>query len=82
MDSNDRKIFQLDEPAAKSHTSPSWPIRTIEIEPSGNALKKYGPTTHRFDAAMTVSVILPRRGWALVKRAKRSIRLPRFTHFV
>jgi hypothetical protein len=71
MDSNDRKIFELDEPAARSHTPPGWPIRTIEIEPSGKAPKKYGPTTYRFGAAMTVSVILPRRGWTLVKRAKR-----------
>jgi hypothetical protein len=42
MDSNVRKIFELDEPAAKSHTPPGGPIRTIEIEPSGNASKNYG----------------------------------------
>jgi hypothetical protein len=42
MESNDRKIFELDEPAAKSHTPPGWPIRIIEIELSVNAPKNYG----------------------------------------
>ena len=75
MDSNVRKIFELDEPAAKSHTPPGWPIRTIEIEPSGKAPKKYGPKTYRFGAAITLSVILPRRGWTLVKKAKNYVYL-------
>jgi hypothetical protein len=42
MNSNDREIFELDEPAAKSHTPPGWPIRIIEIELSVNAPKNYG----------------------------------------
>ena len=42
MDSNDRNIFQLNEPAAKSNTSLGWPIRTTEMGPSGNAPKNYG----------------------------------------
>lgn len=75
MDSNGWKIVELDEPAAKSHTPPGWPIRTIEIEPSGKAPKKYGPTTYRFGTAMTLSVILPRRGWTLVKKAKNYVYL-------
>ncbi|WP_174038155.1 HNH endonuclease [Agrobacterium tumefaciens] len=64
------KPFELDEPAAKSHTPPGWPIQVIEITPSGKAPKKYGPTAYRFGAAMTLSVILPRRGWTLVKQTK------------
>ena len=70
MKSDDSKTFELDEPAAKSHTPPGWPIQTIELVPSGKAPKKYGPTTYRFGAALTLSVILPRRGWTLVKKTK------------
>lgn len=87
MKSDDSKEFELDEPAAKSHTPPGWQIQTIEIVPSGKAPKKYGLTTYRFGAVLTLSVILPRRGWTLVKKAKNyadllpalgpSIRLPR-----
>jgi 5-methylcytosine-specific restriction protein A len=69
MGSNDQPI-ELNEPAAHSHTPPGWPIQTIEITPSGKAPKKYGPATYRFSAAMTLSVILPRRGWTLVKQTK------------
>ncbi len=70
MKSDDSKEFELDEPAAKSHTPLGWPIQTIEIVPSGKAPRKYGPTTYRFGAALTLSVILPRRGWTLVKKTK------------
>ena len=60
----------LDEPAASSHTPPGWPIQTIEIVPSGKAPKKYGPMAYRFGAVLSLSVILPRRGWVLIKKAK------------
>ena len=70
MKSDDSKDFELDEPAAKSHTPPGWSIQTIELVPSGKAPKKYGPTTYRFGAVLTLSVILPRRGWTLVKKTK------------
>lgn len=70
MKSDDSKEFELDEPAAKSHTPPGWQIQIIEIVPSGKAPKKYGPATYRFGAVLTLSVILPRRGWTLVKKAK------------
>lgn len=68
MDEN--KKFELDEAAAQSHTPPGWPLQNIEIKPSGKAPKKYGPTTYRFAASLTLSVILPRRGWTLVKSTK------------
>ncbi|WP_172846822.1 HNH endonuclease [Burkholderia pseudomallei] len=70
MKSDNSKEFELDEPAAKSHTPPGWSIQTIELVPSGKAPKKYGPTTYRFGAVLTLSVILPRRGWTLVKKTK------------
>ena len=70
MKSNASKEFELDEPAAKSHTPPGWPIQTIEIVPSGKAPRKYGAMTYRFGAVLTLSVILPKRGWALVKKTK------------
>jgi hypothetical protein len=67
--------FELDEPAAHSHTPPGWPIETIEIKPDGKAPKHYGPNTYRFAAALTLSVILPRRGWSLVKKTKNYVYL-------
>lgn len=70
MKSENREDFNLDEAAAKTHTPPGWPIRTIEIAHSGKAPNKYGPLAYRFGAAMTLSVILPRRGWTLLKQTK------------
>lgn len=67
--------FELDEPAARSHTPPGWSVETIEIEPSGKAPKHYGPDTYRFGAPLTLSVILPRRGWTLVKKTKNYVYL-------
>lgn len=75
MSVGDSDEFELDEPAAKSHTPPGWPVQTIEFSPSGKAPKKYGPRTHRFSAALTLSVILPRRGWTVVKKAKNYVYL-------
>jgi 5-methylcytosine-specific restriction protein A len=70
MESTDQRALELDEPAAKSHTPEGWPIQVIEIKASGKAPKKYGPTTYRFGASLTLSVVLPRRGWMLVKKNK------------
>lgn len=70
MKSSDWKTIELDEPAAKSHTPPGWPIQVIELVPSGKSPKKYGPRTYRFGASLTLSMILPRRGWTLVKKTK------------
>ena len=39
-------------------------METIEIKPSGKAPKHYGSDTYRFAAALTLSVILPRRRWS------------------
>lgn len=75
MSDGDSDEFELDEPAAKSHTPPGWPVQTIEFSPGGKAPKKYGPTTYRFSAALTLSVILPRRGWTVVKKAKNYVYL-------
>ncbi|WP_255586996.1 hypothetical protein [Hephaestia mangrovi] len=58
------------EPAEHSHTPPGWPIEIVEFKPSGKAPKKYGDNVYRFGAALTMSVILPRRGWTLVKKSK------------
>lgn len=58
------------EPAEHSHTPPGWPIKVVEFKPSGKAPKKYGDDVYRFGAALTLSAILPRRGWTLVKKSK------------
>lgn len=70
MESVDQRTFELDEPSTRSHTPEGWPIEFIEIKARGKAPKKYGPTTYRFGASMTLSIILPRRGWTLVKKTK------------
>lgn len=64
------EVFELEEPAATSHTPLGWQTQTIEIVPNGKAPKKYGAATYRFCAVSTLSVILPRRGWTLVKKTK------------
>lgn len=75
MKSNKSDKFDLDEPASRSHKPPGWPIRTIDIVPIDKAPKKYGATTYRFGAPMTLSVILPRRGWVLVKKTRSYVYL-------
>lgn len=65
----------MDEPATETHTPPGWPIQILELTPSGNAPKKYGSGTFRFGASLTLSVILPRRGWTLVKKTKNYVYL-------
>lgn len=67
--------FEFDEPASQSHTPPNWSIETLEIKPSGKAPKHCGPNAYRFAAALTLSVILPRRGWTLVKKTKNYVYL-------
>ena len=47
----------------------------FEFSPNGKATKKYGPTTYRFNAALTLGVIVPRRGWTVVKKAKNYVYL-------
>lgn len=67
--------FELDEPATHSHTPPGWPIQTLIINPSGKAPKQHGPNTYRFGSPQTLSVLLPRRGWTMVKKTKNFIYL-------
>ncbi|MFQ2895795.1 HNH endonuclease [Aeromonas caviae] len=67
---NENMEFELDEAATRSYNPPGWPVQNIEIKPSGKAPQKYGPTTYRFAASLTLSAILPRRGWTLVKTTK------------
>ncbi|RCK51318.1 HNH endonuclease [Thalassospira xiamenensis] len=62
---------EIVEPAENNHTPPGWPIELIEFEPSGKAPKSpHGNGVYRFSAALTLSVILPRRGWTLIKQTK------------
>lgn len=68
MDSNEE--FSLDEVAASNHNPPGWARRDIEITHRGKAPKHYGPRAYRFSAPMTLSVILPKRGWTLLKQTK------------
>ena len=60
----------LDEQAATTHTPAGWPVCSIELVPSGRAPKKYGDGVYRFGASITLSVLLPRRGWTLLKQTK------------
>lgn len=58
------------EAVENNHTPPGWPIELIEFEPSGKAPKSHGDGVYSFGAALTLSVILPRRGWTLIKQTK------------
>lgn len=62
--------FTLAEEATTSHTPQGWPVIGIDLVPSGKAPKKYGDDVYRFGAALTLSALLPRRGWTLIKQTK------------
>jgi 5-methylcytosine-specific restriction protein A len=53
-----------------NYNESDWPEVRLLFESAGKAPKKYGEDVLRFSAALTLSVILPRRGWMLIKRAK------------
>lgn len=57
------------------YSESEWPEVRLAIESSGRAPKKYGDEVLRFSAALTLSVILPRRGWTLIKSAKNYVYL-------
>lgn len=52
-----------------------WREAQLRLEPSGKAPKKYGEGVFRFSAALTLGVIMPRRGWQLIKEAKKYVYL-------
>lgn len=52
-----------------------WETKEVELLPIGKAPKKYGIGVYKFGAAMTLSVILPRRGWELIKKSKHYVYL-------
>jgi hypothetical protein len=58
-----------------SYNESEWPDVTLTIEPSGKAPKKYGECVLRFSATLTLSVIMPRRGWHLIKSTKNYVYL-------
>lgn len=74
------KLFAVEEvgayeghsfPPKANHFPPGWEVKDIEITSRGKApVKKYGPGVYQFGAANTLSVILPRRGWTLVKQTR------------
>lgn len=47
-----------------------WGDSIVTIEAAGKAPNKYGEGVFRFDASLTLSVILPKRGWILKKSTK------------
>lgn len=47
-----------------------WSEASIRFQSQGKAPKRYGEGVFRFGAAMTLSVLLPRRGWELIKSTK------------
>jgi hypothetical protein len=59
----------------KEFSTTSWEEVILEVETGGKAPKKHGEGVYRFSAPLTFEVILPRRGWQLVKKAKNYIYL-------
>ena len=62
--------FVLKEEAATTHYPSGWPVERITFEASGKTPSKYGANVFRFSAHLTLPVILPRRGWEVVKKTK------------
>jgi 5-methylcytosine-specific restriction protein A len=52
-----------------------WQNVQLDLQPSGKAPKKYGEGVFRFSAALTLSVIMPKRGWQLLKKTKNYVYL-------
>lgn len=51
----------------------TWKEVELLIEPSGKAPKKYGEGVYRFGAKLMLPVLMPRRGWELVKASKHYV---------
>lgn len=49
----------------------SWIDSVVTIESKGKAPKSHGDGVFKFWGALTLSVILPRRGWELIKQTKQ-----------
>lgn len=58
-----------------SYNESDWDEVKIEVEPAGKAPRKYGDDAYRFPAPLTMSVIMPKRGWELVKETKNYVYL-------
>lgn len=52
-----------------------WEEVVLIVEPAGKAPKKYGEDVYRFSANLTLSIMMPRRGWELIKNTKNYIYL-------
>lgn len=52
-----------------------WPEVQLLLDPSGKAPKRYGEGVFSFSAALTLSVITPRRGWQLIKNSRNYVYL-------
>lgn len=53
----------------------NWPAVTLRIQPTGKAPVKYGSDVWRFSSPFTLSVLLPKRGWLLIKKTSRYVYL-------
>lgn len=47
-----------------------WQEVTLRLKPTGKAPEKYGRAVWRFSTPLTLSVLLPKRGWHLYKQTK------------
>lgn len=53
----------------------AWKEAEIFIFPLSKGPNKYGDGVYRFRAALTLSIILPRRGWELIKKSSTYVYL-------
>jgi hypothetical protein len=53
----------------------NWPLETLRLQPTSRAPRAYGPGVWRFAERLTLSVLLPKRGWQLLKKTKTHVYL-------
>src|SRR5688500_2512559 len=53
----------------------NWPVETLRLQPAGRAPKAYGQDVWRFAQPLTLSVLLPKRGWQLLTKTKTYVYL-------
>lgn len=57
------------------YNADKWPDAQIIIEPSGQSNKKYGEGVYRFAADLTLPILMPKRGWEVVKKGRGYVHL-------
>lgn len=57
------------------YNAENWQEVELIIEPSGKSPKHYGEGVYRFSASLTMPIMMPRRGWTVVKASRNYVHM-------